>query len=534
MYATATSGEEQGMYTTYFGFNSKPFKPKDLKDYYRNANFDDACADILDSIREKRGFILLTGEAGVGKTLVLRRCMAEASDVRFIRLVNANLDFPDILNYLCTGLELPIDGLDAGQQERLLLDTLVVQARRRQTIALLVDDAQHLASDALLRLQEFVETPVMPSQRLQVVLVGLPELVSRLDQPEFRRLRDTIRSHCQLEPLDQRETERFIDHQLKVAGWEGDGLLSPAAVERIWFYCKGVPRAIAILCDSVLLLASLQSEHDITPALVDEAAQSCFLGEQQSRLVPDRSTRDGDASKQESDLLFGTSPVADADFPEIDLDLSEFDFSFDVDQQIMRPKSSAAARTPAVELTFRSERSPPSPPVVAAEPAIGTAEPAIGTEVDQTQAVKVLLVKPDPSFELPEAIATNALHQPASAVSPFPVPSSDEFVQLLNELTGKLDRHHPRHQQAVRYFLNRYLRLAQGKEPARTLVFESRMARLIEIQQPLLVGLVTTVKAWSGQEGVLCALLINPTWWLYRVRLGGYIGKFGCGCAVLT
>ena len=345
MYATATSGEEQGMYTTYFGFNSKPFKPKDLKDYYRNANFDDACADILDSIREKRGFILLTGEAGVGKTLVLRRCMAEASDVRFIRLVNANLDFPDILNYLCTGLELPIDGLDAGQQERLLLDTLVVQARRRQTIALLVDDAQHLASDALLRLQEFVETPVMPSQRLQVVLVGLPELVSRLDQPEFRRLRDTIRSHCQLEPLDQRETERFIDHQLKVAGWEGDGLLSPAAVERIWFYCKGVPRAIAILCDSVLLLASLQSEHDITPALVDEAAQSCFLGEQQSRLVPDRLTQDGDASKQESDLLFGTSPVADADFPEFDLDLSEFDFSFDVDQQIMRPKSSAAAIT---------------------------------------------------------------------------------------------------------------------------------------------------------------------------------------------
>ncbi|HUM90222.1 MAG TPA: AAA family ATPase [Candidatus Competibacter sp.] len=512
MYATATSGEEQGMYTTYFGFNSKPFKPKDLKDYYRNANFDDACADILDSIREKRGFILLTGEAGVGKTLVLRRCMAEASDVRFIRLVNANLDFPDILNYLCTGLELPIDGLDAGQQERLLLDTLVVQARRHQTIALLVDDAQHLASDALLRLQEFVETPVMPSQRLQVVLVGLPELVSRLDQPEFRRLRDTIRSHCQLEPLDQRETERFIDHQLKVAGWEGDGLLSPAAVERIWFYCKGVPRAIAILCDSVLLLASLQSEHDITPALVDEAAQSCFLGEQQSRLVPDRSTQDGDASKQESDLLFGTSPVADADFPEFDLDLSEFDFSFDVDQQIMRPKSSAAAM-PAVELTFRSERSPPSPPVVAAEP-------AIGTEVDQTQAVKVLLVKPDPSFELPEAIATNALHQSTSAVSPFPVPSSDEFVQLLNELTGKLDRHHPRHQQAVRYFLNRYLRLAQGKEPARTLVFESRMARLIEIQQPLLVGLVTAVKAWSGQEGVLCALLINPTWWLYReIRL---------------
>ena len=113
------------MYTAYFGFNSKPFKPKDSKDYYRNANFDGACADILDGIRERRGFILLTGEAGVGKTLVLRRCMQEADDVRFVLLGNANLDFPDILNYLSASLELPTDGLDPDQRPRLLLDALL-------------------------------------------------------------------------------------------------------------------------------------------------------------------------------------------------------------------------------------------------------------------------------------------------------------------------------------------------------------------------------------------------------------------------
>ena len=103
------------MYTTYFGFDNKPFKPKDLKDYYRNDNFDSTCADILNSIREQRGFVLLTGEAGLGKTLVLRRCMAEADDISFILLTNANLDFPDILNYLCTSLQLPIDDLNVEQ-----------------------------------------------------------------------------------------------------------------------------------------------------------------------------------------------------------------------------------------------------------------------------------------------------------------------------------------------------------------------------------------------------------------------------------
>lgn len=271
------------MYTAYFGFNSKPFKPKDSKDYYRNTNFDAACADILDGIRERRGFILLTGEAGVGKTLVLRRCIAEADDIKFVRLVNANLDFPDILNYLCSSLELPVDGLDAEQRKRLLLDALVAQARRNRATALLVDDAQHLPDDVLLQLREFVETPAIPGQRLQVVLVGLPEIASKIGRPELRALRDSVRVRCRLEPLSELETGLFIDHQLKVAGHAG-GLLSPAAVERIGLYCKGVPRAIAILCDTVLLFASLQSEHDITPELVDEAAQSCFLGEQ-SRLV---------------------------------------------------------------------------------------------------------------------------------------------------------------------------------------------------------------------------------------------------------
>ena len=345
------------MYTAYFGFNSKPFKPKDSKDYYRNANFDAACADILDGIRERRGFILLTGDAGVGKTLVLRRCMAEADDIKFVRLVNANLDFPDILNYLCSSLELPVEGLDAEQRKRLLLDTLAQGARRNRATALLVDDAQHLPDEVLLQLREFVETPPIPGQRLQVVLVGLPEIAGKLDRPELRPLRDSIRVRCRLERLSEFETGLFIDHQFKVAGHPG-GLLSPAAIERIGLYCKGVPRAIAILCDTVLLFASLQSEHDIGPDLVDEAAQSCFLGEQSKLVV-------GAPAKPPAIPPLDALPAADgADF---DLDLSEFEFSFDFDEKTMRAKSAKGEEAPSVESTFRSGRSPEFAP--AAEPA---------------------------------------------------------------------------------------------------------------------------------------------------------------------
>ena len=267
------------MYTTYFGFENKPFKPKESKDYYRNGNFDSACADILSGIREQRGFMLLTGEAGFGKTLVLRRCMAEAADIFFILLNNANLDFPDILNYLCISLQLPAEGLSIEQQSSLLRDTVAAHARRNQPVALLIDDAQHLRIGVLNRLLDFVETAMEPDQRLQVVLAGLPEIEGKLRQPELRRLHEQVQVRCHLERLSGMETELFINHQFEAAGYTGEGLFSPAVIERIDHYSQGVPRAIAMLCDAMFLFASLESGHEITPGLVDEAARNCFLGE---------------------------------------------------------------------------------------------------------------------------------------------------------------------------------------------------------------------------------------------------------------
>ncbi|MBK7983266.1 MAG: AAA family ATPase [Candidatus Competibacteraceae bacterium] len=490
------------MYTAYFGFNSKPFKPKDSKDYYRNANFDGACADILDGIRERRGFILLTGEAGVGKTLVLRRCMQEADDVRFVLLGNANLDFPDILNYLSASLELPTDGLDPDQRPRLLLDALAAQARRNRAIALLLDDAQHLPDEVLLRLRDFVETPTIPNQRLQVVLVGLPEMDGRLDRVELRPLRDSIRVRCRLERLSDLETELFIAHQFEVAGHAGSTLLSPAAVEQIRFYCKGIPRAIAVLCDTVLLLASLQSEREITPELVDEAAQSCFLGEQSKVTGAAPGGRDSEA-------ILGL-PSASSNAVDFDLDLSEFDFSFDYDEKAMQAKTPAGVAEPVEATALDSTVLRPLGP---------SADPVTFLASNETRAA-TLLAEAIRAADMDGTVALPGPEQPtALAASPAPAPL-DEFVRLLDELSGKLEGKDLRDQEALRYFRNRYLRLAQGGEPARLPEFGQRIARLGETQQPISVGLATAVNALPGQDGVLCVLLLNPTWWLYReIRL---------------
>ena len=222
--------------------------------------------------------MLLTGEAGLGKTLILQRCMAEADDIRFIFLGDAHLDFPDILDYLCADLGLSGDEPDVVPHNRLLLDALAAYASRDQAVALLIDDAHLLPVSTLLGLWEFVATSVVAAdQRLQVVLAGLPAIEDKLGQPELRPLQEHIRVRCRLSPLSRLETGLFVHQQFKAAGHVGGDLLSAAAVERIAYHSQGVPRAIAKLCDAVLLFARLQSERTITPAMVDEVAGICFL-----------------------------------------------------------------------------------------------------------------------------------------------------------------------------------------------------------------------------------------------------------------
>ena len=485
------------MYTTYFGFENKPFKPKDSKDYYRNDNFDSACADILSGIRERRGFMLLTGEAGFGKTLVLRRCMAEAADIFFILLNNANLDFPDILNYLCISLQLPAEGLNIEQQSRLLLDTVAAHARRNQPVALLIDDAQHLRIGALSRLLDFVETAVEPDQRLQIVLAGLPEIEGKLRQPELRRLHEQVRVRCHLERLSGMETGLFINHQFETAGYAGEELFSPAVIERIDHYSQGVPRAIAMLCDAMFLFASLESEHEITPDLVDEAARNCFLGER----AQSGSGTVGPLWQDDVGEKLPASAEDDGFDLRLDLDLdldlpldSSLDFDPDPDRTLAAERRTIAAEEELKLAPVPPRESTPVPPV-----AEGPAE------IDPAPLIEWAGAAP-PAEQAPPAI------EPATSVL-------REFAQLLGELAAKQECREPRDREAVDYFRNRYLRWSRGGS-VQADEYQRRIARLAETQQPVLVSLAVVVSPASERENMLCALLVNPSWWLYReIRL---------------
>ena len=462
------------MYAAFFGFERKPFKPNDPKDFYRNANFDAACADLLDAIREQRGFALLTGETGVGKTYLLRRCMAEGSDIRFAPIAGAGLDFSGLLKSLCSNLQLPVESLDPGQQLQLLLETLAAPAHRRQIIALIIDDAHYLRTDLLGQLREFAQTPTLPSQRLQIVLAGLPDIEGKLRQPGLESLRAGILTRCRLDRLSDTEIGRYITHQFKAAGCHHD-LLSPVAIARIAHHTQGVLRSIALLGDAILLLASLYAEHQITLDLVDEAALNCFLGDRTGAVKTGADATPAEIVKIESAPPNPVNADFDLDFSrestdEDETELPKFDFAFDFDLDL---DATASGESSVTAMTI-SETAPDS-----------EATPASPSSPPQIEA-----------------------------------PHLAQLTQLLKEIIEKSAHRNARDRAALHYFHQRYARLAQGGGAEQRAECEQRLARLAESQAPVLVHLAAVWQPLPGRQGLFCALLLNPGWWQCReIRL---------------
>ena len=454
------------MQTADFDLDSTVIKPKDLKGFYRNANFDAVCADILDGIRERRGFVLLTGETGMGKTSVLRRCIAEADDIRFVLLNNPKLDFPDLILYLCSELELPTTGLNTEQLGQRLLESLADHARRNQIIALLVDDAHYLRPSALSRLWEFVAVPLLPSHRLQIVLAGLPEIEGQLRQPDLLLVRDSIQVQCRLEYLNNADTRLFIKRQFELAHRQGRQTPTPEVIARIAQFCQGNPRTIALLCDAILLFASMESDHQITPELVDIVARDCFLGE---RTLTPATPIPAVATASPPGL------VGDAD---LETDLPDLNFPFDADTAQPPPVA-----VPASTLTLEPTATATAPPAVHPAPTVA-----------------------------PEVVAMAEL--PTS-------PPLRAFALLLEEVIAKQGRLDNRERATLGIFYQSYAQLLQGASRARLTECEWRLARLAQTQQPVLVMLAVATQPDGPQRGgVLFALLINPTWWQYReIRL---------------
>jgi general secretion pathway protein A len=268
------------VYNEHFGFRRQPFTTTpDPRVFYANTVYREAYASVVYGVRQHKGFVLLTGEVGTGKTTVLRRAVAELEPaVRCVLFSTPAPGFDDVIGMVCEELRVPTPEPSAVARGRRLHQWLAGEAAEGRTVALLVDEAQNLDDLGLeqLRLLSNLETP--GDSLVQIVLAGQPELETKLERHELRALRQRIALRCRLERLTtDREVGEFVDYRLAAAGYHGASLFPPETIARVARYSSGLPRLINILCDNALLATFACGARRVAVETVDEVARDFRL-----------------------------------------------------------------------------------------------------------------------------------------------------------------------------------------------------------------------------------------------------------------
>jgi general secretion pathway protein A len=268
------------MYNSYFGFSVSPFSvTPDPSFFYTNPVYQEAYATLRYGIEAKKGFIVVTGEVGTGKTTLLRKLMHNLEGtIHSVFIFNTYLNFTELLQVILSDL-----GLAPKEPNRVTLlqelnDYLITQLKQSHIVAVLVDEAQGLSDEALegLRLLSNLETD--QEKLLQIVLMGQPELERKLDRPSLRQLKQRVALQCRLVPLKDEEVGPYIDFRLRAAGYKGKDLFYPDAFRQIAFYSNGIPRLMNIICDNALLCAYARSQKIVSADIINEVARDLRLG----------------------------------------------------------------------------------------------------------------------------------------------------------------------------------------------------------------------------------------------------------------
>jgi general secretion pathway protein A len=271
------------MYKAYFQLAHNPFDlTPDPTCFVPTERHNETLASLYYGVRRHKGFVVVTGEVGTGKTLLLRcllRLLEESKDIAYAYIFNSRLSSTEFLQYMLLDLGLPTAGKNKCEMLFDLSQFLVSRSSRQMTTILIVDEA-HLLSDELLeevRLLSNLET--YDDKLLQIVLVGQPELDEKLDSKGLRQLKQRIALRTHLGPLSFEETQRYIEHRLEVAGAGSNAstLFSPKAVAMVYRFSRGFPRLINTICENSLITAYARQASSISPEIVKLVAREFKL-----------------------------------------------------------------------------------------------------------------------------------------------------------------------------------------------------------------------------------------------------------------
>jgi general secretion pathway protein A len=277
------------MYNKFFGLNENPFNVNpDPRYLYMTHHIQEALACLIYGIQTRKGFVLLTGEVGTGKTTVLNKllewCQQEKISTAF--LFNPRLSELEFFDFMMADFGIACDSPMKSRMLMKLNEWLLEQYHSGRRVALIVDEAQNLTAEMLEEIRLLTNLETSTAKLLQIVLAGQPELEDKVNDPQLRQLRQRITLWAKTGALTLLETQAYVRERLRIAGSTAGDIFGPEAIEAVHRHAGGIPRITNLLCEHALITAFVEHSKTVSSKMVEEVARDFDLQEVDSEATP--------------------------------------------------------------------------------------------------------------------------------------------------------------------------------------------------------------------------------------------------------
>jgi general secretion pathway protein A len=270
------------MYKEFFGLRANPFNVNpDPRYLFLTRHTEEALACLTYGIQSRKGFVLLTGEVGTGKTTLINKLLEwlRLQQVATAFIFNSRMNVPQFLDYMMADFGIPCDSKSKSQILQRLYNWLLDRYRAGETAVLIVDEAQNLTDEVLEEIRMLTNLETFTEKLLQIVLVGQPELETKLKQPQLRQLRQRLTLRAKTHPLTLEETKAYVQQRLRIAGSDGRQIFDGEALNAVHKYSNGIPRVVNLLCEHCLVSAFVDQKPTIHEGVVDAVARDFDLSD---------------------------------------------------------------------------------------------------------------------------------------------------------------------------------------------------------------------------------------------------------------
>ena len=269
------------MYEKFFGLRERPFDlTPNPRFMYFTPRHREALVNLQFGIESRKGVVVLIGEAGMGKTTVIRAAIETQRNnkVRCVYLNNPLLTRGEFIEFLANALQLSTAA--ERSKTRLvaeLASRLTEERQRGATVVLLIDEAQSLSDELLEELRMLTNIETNSEKLVTLVLVGQPQLADRLNDERLGQLKQRVELRCTLSPFDLAETVMYIRNRVRIAGGDAVQMFTRDAIQVIHERSRGIPRSISVICENALVGAFAENQKPVTRALVQEVCDELDL-----------------------------------------------------------------------------------------------------------------------------------------------------------------------------------------------------------------------------------------------------------------